>query len=76
MGSSTLQIIEVDDKKYKTKSQQAKKIFEIIKVNSNLVIFDQSGKNKSSEDFTKFLLSQREKGVRNQLSVLGGASGL
>ena len=50
LGFSTLQIIEVDDKKYKTKSQQAKKILEIIKVNSNLVIFDQSGTNKSSED--------------------------
>ena len=50
LGFSNLHIIEVDDKKYKTKSQQAKKILEIIKVNSNLVIFDQRGNNKSSED--------------------------
>ena len=28
------------------------------------------------QDFTKFLLNQREKGVRNQFFVLGGASGL
>ena len=54
LGFSNLQIIEVDDKKYKTKSQQAKKILEIIKVSSNLVIFDQSGKNKSSEDLPNF----------------------
>jgi len=31
IGLSQLQIIEVDDKKYKTKQQQAKKILEIIK---------------------------------------------
>ena len=36
LGFSTLQIIEVDDKKYKTKSQQAKKILEIISFISNL----------------------------------------
>ena len=76
LGFSTLQIIEVDDKKYKTKNQQAKKILEIIKVNSNLVIFDQRGNNKSSEDFTKFLLNQRDRGVKNQFFVLGGAFGL
>ena len=76
LGFSSLQIIEVDDKKYKTKSQQAKKILDIIKVNSNIVIFDQRGNNKSSEDFTKFLLNQRDKGVKNQFFVLGGAFGL
>ncbi len=76
LGFSAIQIIEVDDKKYKTKSQQAKKILEIIKVNSNLVIFDQRGSNKSSEDFTKFLLNQRDRGVKNQSFILGGAFGL
>ena len=48
IGLSLLQIIEVDDKKYKTKKQQAKKILEIIKAETNVVIFDQKGKSVSS----------------------------
>ena len=42
IGLSQLQIIEVDDKKYKTKQQQAKKILEIIKTETKIVIFDQN----------------------------------
>ena len=43
IGLNQLQIIEVDDKKYKTKQQQAKKILEIIKTEPKIVIYDQKG---------------------------------
>jgi len=76
IGLSLLQIIEVDDKKYKTKTQQAKKILEIITADSDIVIFDQNGKGLSSEDFTKFLSNQRDRGVKKQFFIIGGAFGL
>ena len=63
IGLSQLQIIEVDDKKYKSKQQQAKKILEIIKTETKIVIFDQKGKSLSSENFTKYLINQRDSGV-------------
>ena len=59
MGLNLLQIIEVDDKKYKTKTQQAKKILGFIKEKSNVVIFDSKGKSISSEYFTKYLINPK-----------------
>ena len=76
IGLSLMQIIEVDDKKYKTKKQQAKKILEIIKAESNIVIFDQIGKSMSSENFTKYLTNQRDSGVKKLVFIIGGAFGL
>ena len=76
IGLSLMQIIEVDDKKYKTKKQQAKKILEIIKAETNIVIFDQKGKSVSSENFTKYLTNQRDSGVKNLVFIIGGAFGL
>ena len=64
IGLSQLPIIEVDDKKYKTKQQQAKKILEIIKTETKIVIFDQKGKSVSSENFTKYIINQRDSGVK------------
>lgn len=76
IGFSLLQIIEVDDKKYKTKKQQAKKILEITKAETNIIIFDQKGKSLSSENFTKFLTNQRDSGVKKLVFIIGGAFGL
>ena len=76
IGLSLLQIIEVDDKKYKTKKQQAKKILEIIKAETNVVIFDQKGSSVSSENFTKYLTNQRDSGVKKLVFIIGGAFGL
>tara|TARA_B100000902_G_scaffold260077_1_gene246316 strand:- start:37 stop:507 length:471 start_codon:yes stop_codon:yes gene_type:complete len=76
IGLSLLQIIEVDDKKYKTKKQQAKKILEITKTETNIVIFDQKGKNVSSENFTKYLINRRDSGVKKLVFIIGGAFGL
>ena len=76
IGLSLMQIIEVDDKKYKTKKQQAKKILEIIKAETNIVIFDQKGKSISSENFTKYLTNQRDSGVKKLVFIIGGAFGL
>ena len=76
MGLNLLQIIEVDDKKYKTKTQQAKKILGFIKEKSNVVIFDSKGKSVSSEYFTKYLINRRDTGVKKQVFVIGGAFGL
>ena len=76
IGLSQLQIIEVDDKKYKTKQQQAKKILEIIKTETKIVIFDQKGKSISSENFTKYLINQRDSGVKKLIFIIGGAFGL
>tara|TARA_A100001011_G_scaffold389981_1_gene472523 strand:+ start:524 stop:994 length:471 start_codon:yes stop_codon:yes gene_type:complete len=76
LGFKPLQIIEIDDKKYKTKILQAKKIQEIIKLNSNVVLFDQKGKLMTSENFSLFLSKQRNIGIKNQTFVIGGAFGL
>ena len=76
IGLSLLQIIEVDDKKYKTKKQQAKKILEITKAETNIIIFDQKGKCLSSENFTKYLTNQRDSGVKKLVFIIGGAFGL
>ncbi len=76
IGLSLMQIIEVDDKKYKTKKQQAKKILEITKAETNIVIFDQIGKSISSENFTKYLTNQRDSGVKKLVFIIGGAFGL
>ena len=76
IGLSLLPIIEVDDKKYKTKKHQAKKILEIIKIETNIVIFDQKGKSVSSENFTKYLINQRDSGVKKLVFIIGGAFGL
>tara|TARA_B100000003_G_scaffold190048_1_gene187818 strand:+ start:490 stop:960 length:471 start_codon:yes stop_codon:yes gene_type:complete len=76
IGLSLMQIIEVDDKKYKTKKQQAKKILEITKAETNIVIFDQIGKSISSENFTKYLTNQRDRGVKKLVFIIGGAFGL
>ena len=76
IGLSQLQIIEVDDKKYKTKQQQAKKILEITKAETNIIIFDQKGKCLSSENFTKYLTNQRDSGVKKLVFIIGGAFGL
>ena len=76
IGLSLLPIIEVDDKKYKTKKHQAKKILEIIKIESNIVIFDQKGKSVSSENFTKYLINQRDSGEKKLVFIIGGAFGL
>ena len=76
IGLSLLQIIEVDDKKYKTKKQQAKKILEITKAETNIVIFDQKGKSVSSENFTKYLTNHRDSGVKKLVFIIGGAFGL
>ena len=76
IGLSLLQIIEVDDKKYKTKKQQAKKILEITKAENNIVIFDQKGKSVSSENFTKYLINNRDSGVKKLVFIIGGAFGL
>ena len=76
IGLSLLQIIEVDDKKYKTKKQQAKKILEITKAETNIVIFDQKGKSVSSENFTKYLTNNRDSGVKKLVFIIGGAFGL
>ena len=76
IGLSLMQIIEVDDKKYKTKKQQAIKILEIIKAETNIVIFDQIGKSISSENFTKYLTNQRDSGVKKLVFIIGGAFGL
>ena len=76
IGLSLMQIIEVDDKKYKTKKQQAKKILEMIKAETNIVIFDQIGKSISSENFTKYLTNQRDSGVKKLVFIIGGAFGL
>ena len=76
IGLSLMQIIEVDDKKYKTKKQQAKKILEITKAETNIVIFDQIGKSISSENFTKYLTNQRDSGVKKLIFIIGGAFGL
>ena len=76
VGLSLMQIIEVDDKKYKTKKQQAKKILEITKAETNIVIFDQIGKSISSENFTKYLTNQRDSGVKKLIFIIGGAFGL
>ena len=70
IGLSQLQIIEVDDKKYKTKQQQAKKILEIIKTETKIVIFDQKGKSISSENFTKYLINQRDSGVKKLVFIM------
>ena len=76
IGLNLLQIIEVDDKKYRTKTQQAKKILEIINTGSNVVIFDQKGKSVSSENFTKYLTNLRDSGLKQQVFIIGGAFGL
>jgi 23S rRNA (pseudouridine1915-N3)-methyltransferase len=76
IGLSLMQIIEVDDKKYKTKKQQAKKILDITKAETNIVIFDQIGKSISSENFTKYLTNQRDSGVKKLVFIIGGAFGL
>ncbi len=76
IGLNLLQIIEVDEKKYRTKSQQAKKILEIIKSGSNVVIFDQKGKSVSSENFTRYLTNHRDSGIKIQVFIIGGAFGL
>ena len=76
IGLSLLPIIEVDDKKYKTKKQQAKKILEITKAETNIIIFDQKGKCLSSENFTKYLTNQRDSGVKKLVFIIGGAFGL
>ena len=76
IGLSLLQIIEVDDKKYKTKKQQAKKILEITKAETNIIIFDQKGKCLSSENFTKYLTNQRDSGVKKLASIIAGALAL
>ena len=76
IGLSLLPIIEVDDKKYKTKKHQAKKILEIINIETNIVIFDQKGKSVSSENFTKYLINKRDSGVKKLVFIIGGAFGL
>ena len=76
LGLNPLQIVEIDDKKFKTKTIQGEKISEIVKKNLNLVICDSNGKMMSSEDFTKFLTIQRDTGVKNLFFVIGGAFGL
>ena len=76
IGLSPLQMIEIDDKKYRSTKQQAKKILEIIKEETNIVIFDQKGKSVSSENFTKYLINQRDSGVKKLVFIIGGAFGL
>ena len=76
LGINSIQIIEVDDKKYRSKTLQAKKIAEILKSDSHIVLFDQKGKGLSSEEFTAFLLKQRDFGVKNLAFIIGGAFGL
>ena len=76
LGFDPLQIVEIDDKKFKTKTLQGKKISEIVNKNLNQVLCDTNGKMMSSEDFTKFLTIQRDTGVKNLFFVIGGAFGL
>ena len=76
IGLSPLQMIEIDDKKYRSTKQQAKKILEIIKEETNIVIFDQKGKSVSSENFTKYLINQRDSGVKKLVFIIGNAFGL
>ena len=75
IGLNLLQIIEVDEKKYRTRTQQVEKILNIVKAGSNVVIFDQKGKSVSSEYFTKYLINQRDRGVKKQVFIIGGAFG-
>jgi 23S rRNA (pseudouridine1915-N3)-methyltransferase len=74
-GIKPIKIIEIDEKKYRTLSAQAKKVREKFEIGSSIFLLHERGKIVSSKEFTKFLSIQRDTGVKNQVFVIGGAFG-
>ena len=76
IGIRPIKIIEIDEKKFRTPETQAEKIREITRGKASVILFDEGGKNLSSKEFSKFLIRQRDEGVKQQIFVIGGAFGI
>ncbi len=76
IGMKPLKIIEIDERKFRTPSVQARKIREKLEAETCVFLFGEKGKSLSSKEFSKFLSKQRDLGVRQQIFIIGGAFGL